>query len=239
MFSEFEMALAGAIEYKQPQRVDLKRERQDDNFIEADDLLKGLAPEEMPVMSGPIQSVPKDSGRTTIAHSVLQAAITLLESHQDELIQLPVEMLNGLAQIRQCDDEFFIVDPPVVLALSLKEKDGNVLLYEKVPLSLALLARHLKCPDASAARIRPYRGDIDDDIANMAQSFHCKDAVDNALASVFQKNARRVQLAHIYVAHRMMVIGPMSSVDAADELFVQEEASRMGAVIRNERIKFE
>lgn len=243
MFSDFEMALAGVSDYskERQKQPDLKREREVDSIIpiEMDNLLQELSPEEMPIMSGPIHSVPKDSGRITLNHSILQAAITLLDSHEDEEIQLHSETIQELRRIRQCDDEFFIADPPIVLALSIKGKEGNVLLYERVPLSIALMARHLKCPESSVAQIRPYRGDIDDDIASMAQPFTCQEEIDNALAMVFRNNARQVRLARIYVAYRMMVIGPMSSQDAADELFVQEEASRMGAVIRNEKITFE
>lgn len=228
-----------------------------EDSVDYSSLIQDLPPEERPIQDGSLRIRPRDTNRVTVDHTIHSAAFALLNAQRDGVLELGMGTLQDLQAIVQCDDEFTTVDPFVTLCDSLSTGTCVVYLEETVRVSTVILAHYLGCRYSIA---------IMKDIPSKPKSFkdvsvrpassettakHQKfsnvhiggngiqEIVEQTLLERYNGDASQVERRLFYVAYHMAKMGPLSSEDAADAGFIEEEAKIIGSVLANEKMPTE
>lgn len=218
--------------------VIVKRLRRDEP--DPDQLFEGL--KDAPGGGQPIETRPDT--RIVIPYKTRMAADILLMACENNEIRLDYNAKSDLQKLVDCDDEYTMVDPPIVIWDSLYTGTCNIYMKEVVRLSTYLVACYLKCtyqveavPEASSnpklyteAKVKPYH----DSNVEHAQPFGCEAAVMNAMTERFH-NPQEVEDRLKYVKIHLMRVGHLSSFQATDPEFLAEQIDMMGTVLNNEK----
>ena len=216
--------------------VVMKRLKRDDP--DPDELFKGLKA----VPGGPLESRPDT--QTIIPYKTRMAADILLVACENREIRLDYAAQGDLKKLVNCDDEYTVIDPPIVLFDTLSTGTCVIHLKEVVRTSIFLLACFLKCtyqvevvPDVHSnpkqyteAKVKAYH----DSNVDRFQPFGCEDTVMNVMRARFPGEELDEKLKFVKI--HMMRIGHLSSFKASDPEFLWEQIEAMGPVLNNQAI---
>jgi hypothetical protein len=210
--------------------------RKDPNMEE---LMEGI--ENLPIMT--IESRP--STNTVISYGTRLGATLLLDSCTDGEISLSMAARTDLQKLVNCDDEFTIIDPPIVIYDTLSTGTCNIYCKEVVRLSIYLLACHLKCSwtvelfedqmsnpkPFSEIQLKPYHNSKFDH----AQPFKCEDIVMNRLKSTLPPSVvdEKLRLLQIH----MIRLGHLTSEQACDAEFIQSQLEMIPSILNKQKVQ--
>ena len=194
------------------------------------------------VRGGPIESRPDT--QTIIPYKTRMAADILVAACENNEIRLDYNAQSDLKKLVNCDDEYTMVDPPIVIYDTLSTGSCSIYLKEVVRLSIYLLACFFKCtylvevvPDVRSnpkqyteANVKPYH----DSNVEHAQPFKCEDAVMAVMRERFSDSDIEEKLTYIKI--HMMRIGHQSSFQASDPEFLTDQIAAIGSVLNNEKV---
>jgi len=139
---------------------------------------------------------------------------------------------SELQRIVDCDDEFTIVDPYVVLCDTIPAGAFKVYMKEAVPVSRLLLLRALKCTYGVGTKLRSYSGDVTvrpfkDTRTTHVQGFGCDRAIEDALETAGLDEPE--VMAHVRAY--MIKVGAQPSYVACDCEFLDAHLKEVKNII--------
>lgn len=184
-----------------------------------------------------------DKGKTVVPYRIRAAADALLVACENKEIRLDYTARNELGQIVACDDEYTMIDPPVVIWDTLYTGTCNIYLKEVVRFSVYLMACFFNLmyqveavPEALSdpksykqAKVKPYH----DSNVEHAQTLACEQTVMAYLRSTYGEEGMEEKLKLIKI--HLVRVGHISSFQATDPEFIQYHLENMGSVMSNEK----
>jgi hypothetical protein len=180
-----------------------------------------------------------------VSYPVQNACTVLVQAiRSGEFQSLPTQVAQMLEKVASKPNEFFRIDPFVFMTYTLWTGSCNIYLKEAVPLSVLILLIYFDAsfqveilPDGetisrpkkfSEVSLFPYDGST----TSFAQGFQWKQSLETA----FQNRGMNMKEKMEDVDYFMETLGEMSSDDAANMLFVQEQSKTIGAFLNNVKL---
>jgi hypothetical protein len=173
-----------------------------------------------------------------VSFRIHRSAGILLDAHQQREIQLDHGTISALNEILKCDDEYTKTDPYVVICDTLSNGACSIYLKEVVPVSLLLLARFLGCVYVvdlghkmrskpklySDVFVKPFH----DSKTEHAQPFGLLETVQEELEARGNIAEEAMQAVQVH----MLRLGVIASVDACDDMFLEEQTVIVGKLLK-------